>query len=251
MQKGIKNEYAFARYLDNKKIKDLNHQSQELIFSLFGILDENQNIECWRSKYFEKADIKIKINGIIKGISIKTGEQCSMHQENKETFYKFLIKIGIPDNIINKFDNFMIGIINNTKVSSKEYMSIKYQDIEEIITAFNKYYIKTNLIIRFLFQGNDNQKYDCDAIIHGEPSNFIWATKDEILSYLINTPSKLVGCIYVSNLNIKCYNRNLSNNKTYTRFQNDIQVKWYTLIEDIKTISKIRNKPKTIQINLN
>ncbi len=250
MQKGIKNEYAFANYFDNHKIKDLNEQSQDLIFNLYGIIfDKNQKIECWRSKYFEKADIKIRINGIIKGISIKTGKQCSMHQENKQTFYKFLSKIGISNNIIIKFDNFMKGKINNQKVTGKEYMKIYNEDIKEIIKAFNEYYSKTNMIIRFLFQGNDFQKYGCDAIIYGNPNDFIWATKDEILFYLINNPSKLTGCLYVSNLNIKNYDRNLNNNQIRIKNQDDIQVKWYTLYEDLLTISENRkNVNNTIKI---
>ena len=241
MQKGIKNEYAFANYFDNKKIKDLNFQSQELILTLYGKdIDKNQKIECWRSKYIEKADIKIRIKGIIKGISIKTGHQCSMHQENKATFYQFLTKIGVSDDIIYKFDNFMTGRSNNTRLNGRDYMNSHSKDINEIIEAFNQYYVKTNLIIRFLFLGNDDQKYGCDAIIYGYPHNFLWATKDEILFYLANNPSKLVGCIYVSQLNIKCYDRNLKNNISRIKNQDDIQVKWYTLIEDIEKITTKR-----------
>ena len=142
--------------------------------------------------------------------------------------------------INNNFNNFMLGIINNEKVKGNIYIQKYSQEINQIIDIFNKYYIKTNLIIRFIFQGSENQLYDCDAIIYGTPNNFLWASKDEILSYLINTPTKLTGCINISNLNIKCYNRNLKNDISNMTKENDIQVKWYTLEEDLTEISENR-----------
>ncbi len=242
MQKGIKNEYRFVYYFNNKKIKQLSKEAQQLLYTIYDgdNLTDDTSIECWRSKYNEKADIKIRINNIIHGISIKTGKQCSMHQENKYSFYKFLSKIGVPNPIITNFNNFMLGIINNEKVKGNIYIQKYSQEINQIIDIFNKYYIKTNLIIRFIFQGSENQLYDCDAIIYGTPNNFLWASKDEILSYLINTPTKLTGCINISNLNIKCYNRNLKNDISNMTKENDIQVKWYTLEEDLTEITENR-----------
>ena len=94
MQFGIKNEKDFAYYFNNKKICNLPINGQELIYKIFNEVDSESYIESWISKYFEKADIKIKINGIVKGISIKTGQNCSMHQESIKTFDKFLLSIG-------------------------------------------------------------------------------------------------------------------------------------------------------------
>ena len=95
--------------------------------------------------------------------------------------------------------------------------------------------------MRFLFQGTDKNKYGCDAIILGTPNNFIWATKDEILKYLSEYYETKSNYINISRLNIKCYDRNLRNNKYREKKQNDIQVKWFTIYDDIKAISNNRD----------
>lgn len=242
MQKGFINEKNFANLLDHKKVKQVPEELRKLIFAIFTNVDINDKIDCWQSEYYEKADIKIKINNEIKGISIKTGIYCSMHQESIDSFYPFLRKIGIEENIIKKFNDFLLGYVNGKRVDSLTYISSHTEEIKQIKRRLNSYYIKINLILRFIFQGTERQNYDCDAIIHGTPEKFIWATKDEILEYLIKYSEQKENIINFSALNIKCYDRNLRNNLKRKSKQNEIQVKWYTLKKDLSIIKEIRDK---------
>ena len=194
ISKGIENELNFVDMFHNKIIKDLPSNAQELIYQIFNNVDENSRLICWKSKYLEKSDIKIKINGNIKGISIKSGNECSMHQENKYQFYKYLNKLGIDKDIIKKFDDFMIGIHNGQKVNAKTYIANNTYSIKILKQIFNSFYIKNKLLIRFIFQGTENQEYDCQALIYGEPKNFIWATNNELLPYLL----KYFGLVLIS-----------------------------------------------------
>ncbi len=249
MNIGIQNEINFAKIIDRKKLKNLSYNMQELIRELFSNIDDDTIVECWRSKYYEKADIKIKINNIVKGISIKTGHNCSMHQESKLSFYNYLRKIGVEESVIIDFDNFMNGKVNNKKVDAKTYINANIDSIKRIKKSFNSYYIKANLIFRFIFQGIDKERYGCEAIIYGTPDNFIWATKNEIAKFLIEYPENNLNYINSGALYIKCYNRNLKNNIHKIKKQDDIQVKWYTLENDILYISKIREANKSLIIN--
>ena len=86
MQKGIQNEIDFKNLLDNKKVYQLPNEIKKMLFFIFENISLKSTVHCWQSKYNEKADIKIKINGVIKGISIKSGKFCSMHQENINKF---------------------------------------------------------------------------------------------------------------------------------------------------------------------
>ncbi len=237
---GIQNEINFKKYFDNKKVKDLSKNAQKLIFSIFNNVSLDSEIDCWRSKYLEKSDIKIKINGIVKGISIKSGHRCSMHQENKQRFYDFLTDIGVDNKIISDFDKFMVGKINNVKVDAETYIEQFSQDIDNIRKCFNAYYIRNQLFIRFIFKGIELQKYHCVALIYGTPGNFIWATNSEILEYLNSFPSFSSNFINVGALNIKCYDRNLQNKPSRRCKEDDIQVKWYTLERDLLYLTKIR-----------
>jgi len=213
-----------------------------MLFFIFENISLKSTVQCWQSKYNEKADIKIKINGVIKGISIKSGKFCSMHQENINKFYPFLLKIGVDNAIIEIFDKYLKGIINNKKISAKEFIEQHPKEIDILKNKFNEYYIKINLIIRFIFQGTENQKYDCDVLIYGTTENFIWATKNEILEYLINYQIIKPSFINISALNIKCYDRNLRNNPLRIEQQNSIQIKWYSIAEDLKNIIKKREQ---------
>lgn len=240
MQLGIKNEFDFKNELNNKRVCELTINMQNMLYAIFKNINGNSKIICWWSKYTEKSDIKVKIEGVVKGISIKSGSNCSIHQENIESFKKYLLKIGIDNNIQELFYNFILGYVNGNRVDSKTYIQYNKNDIEIIKKAFQEYYVKINLIIRFLFQGSEINKYDCDLIIYGIPNNFLWATKNEILKFLIDYKEKETQYINTSAFFIKCYDRNLRNNPKKKLKQNDIQVKWYSIKEDLELITKIR-----------
>ncbi len=240
MQKGIQNEIDFKNILDNKKVYELPSEIIKMLFLIFDNISLESTVYCWRSRYQEKADIKIKINNVIKGISIKSGNYCSMHQEHIDKFYPFLLKIGVDNYIIKFFDNYMKGILKDKRVSSEEYILNNVKEIAILKHKFNEYYIKINLINRFIFQGTEIQKYDCDGLVYGTPKKFMWATKNEILQYLVEYELKEKFFINISALNIKCYDRNLKNIESRKKRQDNIQVKWYSIKEDLEIITKLR-----------
>lgn len=247
--KGIANEYNFVKLFDKKRVKDLDRNCQELIYSLFNVASGNDYIECWQSKYVEKADIKIRINGDLKGISIKMGENNSIHQENLQGFSQYLLNIGLNEKIVKQLQAYIHGIINNNKVDAQTYKKLKEKEIIAIKNALSDLYIKVSLIIRFVFKGKEFQLYDADAIIHGTPNNFLWATKSEVLRYLIDYPDGKTINVKVGPLFIQCRNRNLHNNRISKKDENYIQVKWYNLRKDLYFITKKRQK--TIEFNKN
>ena len=163
-----------------------------------------------------------------------------MHQETTKSFYLYLIKIGVSDNVIKAFKDFMLGYVNGIRVCSSVYVENNKNKIEMIRNELNKYYVMVNLIIRFLFQGTEKQRYDCDAIIYGNPNNFLWACKDEILKYLENYKIIKYNQINIGALNIKSYDRNLRKNPKRIKSQEEIQVKWYTINQDLLSITKMR-----------
>jgi len=89
MQRGFENEMKFAKEFDNKQIYKLSLAFKEIIYAIFKDINRSDYIECWQSKYYEKADIKIRIKNEIKGISIKSRKYCSMHQETTHILFFF------------------------------------------------------------------------------------------------------------------------------------------------------------------
>lgn len=241
---GIANEVNFAKELDKKMVKDLNKNFKEMLYSLFDNLKEDDYIECWKSKFNEKADIKIRINGDIKGISIKMGESNSIHQEHLTSITNYLLNIGVNNAIVNKLADYIIGDINGKRVDAATYKKLKKEDIIEIKKALSDLYIKVSLIIRFLFKGKESELYDADAIIHGTPNKFLWATKSEVLKYLIDYPDGDTINVKVGPLFIQSRNRNLKRKEAAKIDENYIQVKWYNIEKDLYFITKKRENSK-------
>lgn len=246
---GIANEINFATKFNKKLVNELDENSQALLYTLFDNLKPTDYIESWKSKFNEKADIKIRINGDIKGISIKIGNCNSVHQEHIDTFSSYLLNIGISNYIVDKIKAYINGTINGIVVDAKTYKEKKKNDIIEIKNALADLYIKICLIIRFLFKGQEGQIYDADAIIHGTPSDFYWATKSEVLEYLISYPDGITINVKIGPLFIQCRNRNLKNNLDSMYAKDYIQIKWYNLKKDLYFITKKRKNTKNVQRN--
>ena len=240
--RGIANEIKFVKLFDKKQVNNLDNNSRELIHSLFDNLTGMEVIECWKSKYREKADIKIRINGEIRGVSIKMGESNSIHQEHINSLTTYLLNIGLSKKIVMYLQEYINGKINGLQLDAKTYKKVREKEIIAMKNALSDLYIKINLIIRFIFKGNENQIYDADAIIHGTPNNFLWATKSEILRYLIDYPDGTTINVKVGPLFIQCRNRNLKNNFFSRYAENYIQVKWYNLKKDLYFITKKRTQ---------
>lgn len=237
---GIANEINFVKKLDKKMVKELNRNFQEMLYTLFENLKEDDYIECWKSKYQEKADIKIRINGNIKGISIKMGKSNSVHQEHINSLSTYLLNIGLSKNKVEKLRAYIFGIINGMQVNAKVYKQKRYNDIIELKNSLADLYIKICLVIRFLFRGKETQIYDADAIIHGTPDDFLWATKSEILNYLIKYPDGKTINVKVGPLFIQCRNRNLKDEANAKYAEEYVQVKWYCIHRDLYFITKAR-----------
>lgn len=239
---GFVNERNFAKELDSKEFRNLSNNYQQLLNALFGPINPETQIVCWQSKYNEKADIKIKINNEIKGISIKMGKHNSVHMESYPQFANYLVKLGINTSFLEKLYSFINGTIDNCTYNSNEYKKLRPNEIVEIKKVLNDYYVKTNLLIRFLFQGLEDQKYDADAIIHGTPQNFVWATKSEVLNFLCNYPLDTTLNLKISALSLQCWNRNLHNNERTKFTKKYIQIKWHTIRNDLSLITIQRNR---------
>ena len=97
---GFDNEYEFVKYLNEKEINELDPMTRELIDKLYPYENPHSIIKCWRNHYKQKSDILIRINNVMKGISIKKGIKNSLHAEGISSFINFLIEEGVDREIV-------------------------------------------------------------------------------------------------------------------------------------------------------
>lgn len=237
MINGTENEYEFVLLLNNKKIEELDINTQEMIYSIFNNIGDNQIIKAWRNHYKQKTDVMIKIGNAIKGISIKKGSRNSVHVEPISEFIKFLRENKIPATIIKKYleYHYADGSIDGNgknRISSFEYRYNHMEDIDIINKYFNSEHIIKDAIERFVLKGT-NSIYEIDALCIGEANDYLWITKNQIKEILENNSNLDSSGPHISSLFVQPQTRNLNYNRLYETKRYCVQIKWYSIFDDI------------------
>lgn len=234
---GSDNEFEFVKYLNGKKISELNPMFGELIYQLFPLEKPNSIIKSWRNHHNQKSDIFIKINDKMKGISIKKGIKNSIHVERISDFIHFLIENKIDKEMVIEYlkYHYADGSTNGKglkRLSVEEYKKNNQCSIDKINKVFNNEKILKEAIERFVIKGN-NSDYYIDAIICGEVDDFIWATKDDIKNIILSKKNIYSTGVHFGPLTCQPKNRCLNYNPKYEKDRFCVQLKWYNLFDDI------------------
>ena len=233
---GFQNEYNFVLEFNNKKVDELNPIAQDLVYSIFNNINGNNIIKCWKNHYDQKSDIFIKIGNAIKGISIKMGNKNSVHVESIKDFKEFLKEHNIPDSIIDEYlrYHYADGTTNNNgreRISADDYKKDNQKKIDIINKYFNNEKILLDAINRFVIKGN-NSIYPIDAIIYGTPDNYLWLSRNDIVTFLLNK-KVYFSSPHFGELVCQPMGRCLNYNEKYETARNFVQIKWYRIFDNI------------------
>ena len=232
---GYQNEFLIVLEFNNKKVKELNPMLREVIDDLFPNIDEEKTVKSWRNHINnQKGDILIKIDKKVKTISIKKGSRNSVHVENIESFKIFLRELGIKEKIIYNYELFHYGVNKfypNKIFSSSEFTNKNKKKIHMINQAFLSINMD-KIIDRFILCGNTS-KYRIDGIIYGTPTDFLWINTNDILNIIKKSIDRDSNSVHIGALYIQPLNKCINGNKKYLWCRDYIQVKWYSLFDDI------------------
>lgn len=241
---GSDNEFQFVKYLNGKKILELNPMFRDLIDKLYPLEKDTSVIKSWRNHYNQKTDIFIRINGLMKGISIKKGMKNSFHVERISDFIHFLIENKVDRETIVEYlkYHYADGTTNGSglkRISVDEYKKDNQDSIDRINKTFNTEEILNQAIDRFIIKGN-NSDYYIDAIVCGEVDDFIWLTRNDVKKIILSKINDYSSAIHFGPLVCQPKNRCLNNNLKYEKDRFLVQIKWYSLFDDI--IENMNNK---------
>lgn len=235
--KGIENEFEFVKYLNGKKINELNPMFRDLIDQLFPFEHDKSLIKCWKNHLPQKSDIFIKINNEMKGISIKKGMKNSIHVERITDFIHFLIENNVSRDIIVEYLKFHYadGTTNGKgkkRITTEEYKEKHQKSIDDINKTFNNETLLKKITERFVLKGN-NSKYPVAALICGEVDDFIWITKEDVRKVILSKKDEYSSTVHFGPLTCQPKNRCLNYNSKYEKDRFCVQIKWYNLFDDI------------------
>lgn len=243
MLRGYIIEKEFELSLNRKRFKEVNLLFKDMINNLYGDVSPNSIIYAYCPAGKKKADLKVKINGVTKNFSIKTGAKNSVHLEHMNTFMDYMGSIGL--NFFWKWRfkkyHYADGTSNGSgrkRLSVAEYKKGHSFDINCINSIINKDDMLLKSINRFIFDGRLGGT--CDVILYGEPDDFLWVTKSEVVSYIKNNKFKS-SAIHFGPLTIQPWTRNLNFTEKREYQRHYIQLKWYSLFDDIIQIMSRRD----------
>lgn len=250
---GYSNEIDFVNHLNGHKVKNLNIMFLELIETLFENMNKEDIITAWKNPFKQKTDIFIKINNTKKRISIKMGNGNSVHVEPISEFIHFLIENGISRKNVIEYLKYQYadGTTNGTgktRISSEDYKKANQDKLDELNKELNKKEILQKAIDKFILKGNNDKSY-IDALIYGTTKDFLFITKEEIKTIILNKINFKATGIHIGPLFCQPMNRCLNNNPKYDKSRFCVQIKWYSLLDDTleykneKVKEKIKNSP--------
>ena len=155
MNNGFQNERDFVELFNNKYLHELDDRSIIFLKELFdGVIDDEEIIISWKNKMVQKADIFIKYKNYVKSVSLKCGNNNSIHQEQVQEFKKYLSDIGVPYKIADKYFSYHYGYMlkeDGKRDFSKLLSSVEYKKLyQSDIDIFNEYINKTKIIVNMI-----------------------------------------------------------------------------------------------------
>ena len=244
---GTINEDLIYEALKDKKIKDLSNNMRDMIVHLFGLTHPDDIVRCEKTCDFIKPDIMITLNGVTKGVSIKSANADIVHAEQISTFVERLRRWHISEETIETILLFHYG--DGTTDGSGDirlgYTEIKYQ-LNDRIKRANDELIKSydfivDVLNYCLFDGVREDADKADAIYIGDVHYGHVATKEQIRRYLTAKSWKFYENLHFGPLLIRPHARYSKGKIRYERLRHQIDVYWPRLYHEIEYISRRYN----------
>lgn len=243
---GFANETEIINYINTAKYyENLNGNMKAFLSFLFhGINIDGFPIHATKPAGMVKPDVAITINSETRYVSVKKGSGNSVHQENLNVFENYLRYCGINETVIMYLKEFHYGDGSTdgngrNRVSANDWLSANCKKAVEINRVFSSPNFLISFFDRVLFIGNVSPAPAVDAVFHGNINNALWASRDEIITYLL-TQRNTAANIHFSKLTYQVWNRNLNYNPNTANRRHVMQIKWASMSDDLMNITRNR-----------
>ena len=241
MNYGYQNELDFVELFNNKYFYELDDNSKQFLCELFeGNINDNEKIKSWKNRMVQKTDIFIKFGNIIKNVSLKCGNSNSMHHEQIQEFQRYLIKLGIPYNIINIYMGYHYGYMKDTngiidyskRLTAEEYKNLYQSEIDIFNKTINKTKIIVDMIDRFVIRGR-NSDYDIDALVCGTIDDYVWIMKYDLYDLILSKRCLTFTSPHIACMTLGPKKRNVDGSSKNRKDRYQLCVRWNFIKEDI------------------
>lgn len=234
--------------LNNRKIKDLSNNMRNLMRCLFGVLDNEFIVKCYKVDDINKTDFVIEYNNQKKNVSMKSGKAVVIHNEILENFINFLKEEGISQKTLDTICLFHYGdgtVDGSNPENRKKYGDVSLELKERIKEANKELNNNMDFVLkvmhRCLFKGSQETNIEADCIYFGDKDYGIVATQRQFVKSVSRGAFHFFDHLHIGRIFIRPDARYVGKEITHERKRNRIIAYWPHLREDIEYMSKRYN----------
>lgn len=189
---GLMNETEIINYLNCMTFEELNSKWQGHIKTMFPFITDQDVIYARPfPDHQAKPDAIIKVRNTCEYLSIKSGRNPSVHQEEFFTFQKFMKKLGVPKNVLRTIYFFHFGetkkLNNNGKPFTKDELEEKYgRYFLRASQILDKADIIKAMIKRTVIKGASQTRTGLTYLYYGNVEKGYLLSKEDIYSLVLN-----------------------------------------------------------------
>ena len=247
MNDGLLREDEVVFDLNNRKIKDLSNNMHTLVRNLFGVLDEENYIKCYKVDDSFKTDFVIEYGDDKRNISMKSGRAEIVHNEILANFIEFLRGLGISEKTLEtiKLYHYGDGTTDGSgqkRLGYKDVVNMLGDRIKEANSELNASLTFVEKVVkRCVFKGSYEENLEADAIYFGDRNYGIMATKRQIMKHLSKRGFDFYNNLHIGPLLLRPDARYVDRDINYERKRQRIVAYWPHLNADIDFISRHYN----------
>ena len=238
---GFINEEELRNYINNKTYDRYNNNIKKFVSFVFGnSFNKTLPVKAEKRAGQLKPDLCLIHNGVEKYISVKKGSGNSVHQEHIKVFFPFVYEMLGEASLNNlKLFHYGDGTTNDTGAVRYNASECKKRYTKEVTQLNNSINTPDNLrafLDRFLFIGNISS-VSVDVVYHGTIESGLWASKSEIMNYLIKNNFNS-NAVHFGSLTYQVWGRDEKRTAVHPDRRYVMQVKWGSNEKDLLQIRK-------------
>lgn len=249
MNDGLLKEDEVIYLLNNRKVSDLTNNMRSFVRSLFGVLDDNYVVKCYRVEDPNiKTDFVIEYDNRKRFVSMKSGKAVMVHNEILQNFISFLRDRGISERTLETImlfhygDGTIDGSGGENRMGFEEVVESLRERIKEANDELNADMDFILAVVdRCMFKGAKEDAVEADCIYFGDRDYGIVATKNQFIRHIKKRGFDFYDHLHIGPLLFRPDARYVNREITYERKRNRIVGYWPNLRADMEYMSKRYN----------
>lgn len=241
--KGFFKEDEMVYRLDQKKIKELDHNLYHLMQELFGHLDDDEIITSYRIDGFRKPDFVIIYKGQTRYVSMKSGSSKIVHSEDIKTFILFLRSLGISKRtqqtiLLYQFGDKTMDGTGKVRMNYDELRLWLHDRIIEANKELNQRHIIKAVIERCVIVGVKENAIPIDCLYHGDYEFGTVATTKQIMKHIEKGMWDFLQNLHIGPLLMRPHARYVGKEVKDESKRHIIEISWLNLQSDIDFMAR-------------